>query len=131
MVDNVERRGGGLGDMGGGDGFKHHCRVLLVLAEETQTTNPHALLPYEHGVFPQLLNRKPNHGSAVQHPGYEILNPPPPPEVVSHELQCLGIAGLVDSGFAGGGGVFGYIFGGRRGGWWWHGGGHQCLFQGF
>ena len=79
VVEEAESGGGGgLGDTGGfggsRDGFKHHCRVLP--AEEMRTANPYALLTHQQGGFLGLLNRKPIHGSAVQHPIYKILNPP-------------------------------------------------------
>ena len=70
---------GRLGDTGGFWGstqdFKHQCCMPLVLVEEMRTANSHALLPHAQGVFLGLLNHKPVHCSAVQHPVYEILNP--------------------------------------------------------
>ena len=47
------------------------------------------------------------------------------------ESQCFGTVGPVNSGFGGGGGVFGYVLGGSWGGWRWHGNAHQGLLQGF
>ena len=109
--------------------FKHHCCMLLVPVEEMRTTNSHSLLPHPQGVFLRLLNRKPIHRSAVQHPINKILYPTP--VVVPDELQCFGTVGPVNSGFGGGGGVFGYVLGGPWGGWRWHGSAHQGLLQGF
>jgi hypothetical protein len=109
--------------------FKHHCCMLLVPVEEMRTTNSHSLLPHPQGVFLGLLNRKPIHRSAVQHPINKILYPTP--VVVPDELQCFGTVGPVNSGFGGGGGVFGYVLGGSWGGWRWHGSAHQGLLQGF
>ena len=43
------------------------------------------------GVFLGLLNHKPIHGSAVQHPAYKILNPPPPPPWLSR-MSCSVLA---------------------------------------
>ena len=60
-----------------------------------------------------LLNRKPVHRSAVQHPVYKILNPTP--VILPDELQCFGNVGPLNSGF-GGGGVLGYVLGGLWGG---------------
>ena len=50
--------------------------MLLVPAKEMRAANPHALLPHQEGVFLRLLDCKPIHGSAVQHPVYKILNRP-------------------------------------------------------
>ena len=107
-----------LGDTGGFWGstqdFKHHCCMLLVPAKEIRTANSHALLPHPQEVFLGLLNRKPVHRSAVQHPVNEILKPSP--VIIADELQCFGTVGPVNSGFGGGGGVLGYVLGGLVGG---------------
>ena len=63
--------------------------MLLDPAKEMRTANSHALLPHPQGVFLGLLNRKPVHRSAVQHPVYEILNPTP--VILPDELQCLAL----------------------------------------
>ena len=95
---------GRLGDTGGFWGstqdFKHHCYMLLVPGKEMRTANSHALLPHPQGVFLGLLNRKPVHRTAVQHPVHEILNPTP--VILPDELQCFGTVRPVDSGFGGG-----------------------------
>ena len=93
--------------------------------------NPHALVPHPQGVFLGMLNRKPVHHSAVQHPVYEILNPTP--VILPDELGCFGTVGPVNNGFGGGegGGVLGYVLGGLWGGWRWHGSAHQGLLHGF
>ena len=109
--------------------FKHHCCMLLIPVEEMRTTNSQSLLPHPQGVFLGLLNRKPIHRSAVQHPINKILYPTP--VVVPDELQCFGTVGPVNSGFWGGGRVLGYVLGGSWGGWRWHGSAHQGLLQGF
>ena len=87
--------------------------MLLVPAEEMRTANSHALLPHPQGVFLGLLNSKPVHRSAVQHPVYEVLNPTP--VILPDELQCFGTVRPVYSGFWGGGGVLGYVLGGLWG----------------
>ena len=87
--------------------------MLLVPVEEMRTTNSQSLLPHPQGVFLGLLNRKPIHRSAVQHPINKILYPTP--VVVPDELQCFGTVGPVNSGFWGGGRVLGYVLGGRGG----------------
>ena len=103
-------------------GFKHHCCMLLVRAQEMGTANAHSLLPHPKGVILGLLDRKLIHRSAVQHQVYKILNPTP--VIVPNERQCFGIVGPVNDGFQGGGGVFGYELGGLWGGWRCHGSGH-------
>ena len=103
--------------------------MLLVPSKEMRTANSHALLPHPQGVFLGLLNRKPVHRPAVQHPVYEILNPTP--VILPDELQCFGTVGPLNSGFGGGGGVLAYVFGGLWGGWRWHGSAHQGLLHGF
>ena len=124
---------GWLGDTGGFWGstqdIKHHCCMLLVPGKEMRTTNSHALLPHPQGVFLGLLNRKPVHRTAVQHPVHEILNPTR--VILPDELQCFGTLGPVNSGFGGGGGVLGYVLGGLWGGWRWNGSAHQGLLHGF
>ena len=97
--------------------FKHHCCMLFVPVEEMRTTNSHSLVPctvHPQGVFLGLLNRKPIHRSAVQHPITVLLYPTP--VVVPDELQCFGTVGPVNSGFGGGGGgSLGTYLGGRGG----------------
>ena len=108
---------GRLGDTGGFWGstqdFKHHCCMLLVPGKEMRTANSHALLPHPQGVFLGLLNRKPVHRTAVQHPVHEILNPTP--VILPDELQCFGTVGPVNSGFGGVGGSLGTYLGGCGG----------------
>ena len=95
---------GRLGDAGGFRGstqdFKHHCCMHLVPADEMRTANSHALPPHAPVVFLGLLNRKPVHCSAVQHPVYEILNPTP--VILPDELHCFGTVGPMNNGFGGG-----------------------------
>ena len=67
--------------------------------------NSHALVPHPQGVFLGLMNCKPVHRSAVQHPVYERLNPTP--VILPDALQCLGTVGPVNSGFRGDGGSLG------------------------
>ena len=74
--------------------------MLLVPAEEMRTANSHALLPHPQGVFLGLLNCKPVHRSAVQHPVYEILKPTL--VIVPDELQRFGTVVPVNSGLGGG-----------------------------
>ena len=77
--------------------------MLLVPAEEMRTANSHALMPRPQEVFLRLLNHKPVHRSAVQHPVYETLNPTP--VILPDELQCFGTVGPVNNGFLGGAGA--------------------------
>ena len=88
--------------------------MLLVPAKQMRTANSHALLPHPQRIFFGLLNRKPIHRSAVQHPVYKI--PKATPVIVADEPQCFGVVGSVNSGFEGGGGVLGYSLGGLLGG---------------
>ena len=84
-----DRLGNTGGFWGSTQDFKHHWSMLLVPAKEMRTATSHALLPHPQGVFLGLLNCKPVHRLAVQHPVYEILNPPPSFSRMSYGVLAL------------------------------------------
>ena len=61
-VTDGQRSWGRLGDTGvfggGTQDLKHHCCMLLVLAEELCTANSHSLLPHRQEVFLRVLHAK-------------------------------------------------------------------------
>ena len=62
--------------LGSREGFEDHRCVLLILAKEMRTANPHCLLPHQKGVVLGVLNCKPTHGAVVQCPIYKMLHLP-------------------------------------------------------